>query len=428
MSTPLVITAQVAIPTQPKERIPTLDILRALGLLGVLVMNMQAFSEPLFVPQKLAELWPAWWDRASLWGTDAFFSGKFNSLFSFLFGIGFSIQMERLAGRGAKATLVYLRRLFWLFVFGVVHALLIWSGDILMMYAQLGLVLLLIRKIPYKVIIVLLVFALMLPILAGIYFVATATPESIEKDRTEITALAAAERNAYAEGGWREGFETRLRTQVFIYTYTPYYLVAYPEIIFTMLLGFYVGRKLYIQQANERREFICKVWRWTLAIGVSSAIGFAVADLFVDPFTPSPISVVSEALYTLARPALMLFYATTVIRLYWTESGRRWLYPLTYAGRMPLTNYLMQSVICTLIFYNYGLGFFGKTGPAVWLVMAFVIFSVQVAVSQWWFGRFRFGPAEWLWRGLTYLKAPRMRADGSIVLAASDVNPGKNIH
>lgn len=121
------------------------------------------------------------------------------------------------------------------------------------------------------------------------------------------------------------------------------------------------------------------------------------------------MSMISMAPYTLARPALMVFYAATVIWLYWTERVKRWLDPLTYAGRMPLTNYLMQSVICTLVFYNYGLGLYGKTGPGVWLVLAFAIFGLQVVASQWWFRRFRFGPGEWLWRALTYLKAPRMR-------------------
>jgi uncharacterized protein len=421
-----VAAANAVIPTQPKERIATLDILRALGLLGILVMNMPAFSEPLFVPQKLAELWPAWWDRASLWVMDAFFAGKFNSLFSFLFGVGFSIQMERLAGRGAKGTPVYLRRLLWLFVFGVVHALLIWSGDILHLYAQLGLVLLVIRKAPDKVMLALLALALLLPTMAGVYFAATATPESIEKDRAEITALAAAERDAYGDGAWREGNVVRLRSQIFMYSDPRPFLFGYPQLILTMLLGFHVGRKLYIQQADERREFIRKVWRWTLAIGTSSAIGFAVVDLFVEPFTPSPLNVLSVALYSLARPALMLFYAATAIRLYWSAWGKRWLYPLTYAGRMPLTNYLMQSVVCTLIFYNYGLGLYGKLGPAVWLMLAFLIFGIQVVASQWWFKRFRFGPAEWLWRVLTYLKAPRMRlADGSVALPASDGNPDR---
>jgi uncharacterized protein len=178
-----------ALPTQPKERIAIIDIVRAFALLGILVMNMAAFSEPIFRTGRLEEAWPAWWDRAAVWIADAFFSGKFNSLFSFLFGVGFAIQMRRLSERGARAALVYLRRLLWLFVFGVGHALLIWNGDILHLYAVLGFLLLLIRKAPDKVIAAMILAALLLPLGAGLYWGLASTPDSLAAEKAAVAQL-----------------------------------------------------------------------------------------------------------------------------------------------------------------------------------------------------------------------------------------------
>jgi len=133
----------------------------------------------------------------------------------------------------------------------------------------------------------------------------------------------------------------------------------------------------------------------------------------LEPFKPSPLGVLVSTAYGYQRPALMLFYACAIVLLSLHERWGRILAPLRFTGRMPLTNYLMQSVICTLIFYGYGLGFYERVGPTLCLVLAFVIFPVQVLTSIWWFRHFRFGPAEWLWRMLTYGAAPKMLLEPS---------------
>jgi uncharacterized protein len=127
--------------------------------------------------------------------------------------------------------------------------------------------------------------------------------------------------------------------------------------------------------------------------------------------------VVRLVLYALNRPILCAFYMGAVVLLAQRPVWRIAMSPLASVGRMALTNYLMQSVIATTIFYGYAGGLFYRIGPAVGILIALAIYAVQVTYSAWWMARFRFGPMEWLWRTLTYGKAPAMLAPAAPPLA-----------
>jgi uncharacterized protein len=114
-----------------------------------------------------------------------------------------------------------------------------------------------------------------------------------------------------------------------------------------------------------------------------------------------------------AAPALALFYASTILLLTQREAWRRRLAPLAAVGRMALSNYLLQSLVCTTIFYSYGLALFDKVGPALGLLLTVAIFLVQVPLSVWWLRRFQFGPVEWLWRSLTYWRVQPLRVSAT---------------
>ena len=173
-------TPQAAAPIPTDERIEVLDTIRGFALLGIFIMNMPAFNTSLFLGFDEA-MWPHWWDRGTETVRDVIFSGKFNSMFSMLFAIGFTIQLGRLEAREPeRATRIYLRRLFWLFVFGVVHACVFWAGDVLHMYALLGLLLLALRRVPDRAIVALIVLCLLYPTILGIIRMATAKPEDIQ--------------------------------------------------------------------------------------------------------------------------------------------------------------------------------------------------------------------------------------------------------
>jgi uncharacterized protein len=117
-----------------------------------------------------------------------------------------------------------------------------------------------------------------------------------------------------------------------------------------------------------------------------------------------PHGVIQPLVYAFGVPALSLFYAAGICLLYGNSSNHKLLRVFSPVGRMALTNYLMQSVICCFIFMNYGLGFFARVGPANLLWIAFVIYTMQAVFSRWWLSRYWFGPMEWLWRSATYKK------------------------
>src|SRR5688572_28967332 len=191
-----------AAPLPAAERIEVLDTIRGCALLGILIMNMPAFNTSLFLGFD-ESLWPQWWDRGTETVRDVMFSGKFNSMFSMLFAIGFTIQLGRLQAREPqRATRIYLRRLFWLFVFGVVHACVFWAGDVLHMYAVLGLVLLALQRAPDRAIVALIVACLLYPAIMGAYRIATSTPEDIQAILAVTQPAISADNAAFGHGNF----------------------------------------------------------------------------------------------------------------------------------------------------------------------------------------------------------------------------------
>lgn len=391
---------QAPAPVAPADRIEALDILRAFALLGILVMNLPAMYAVHWSLQTPEMRWPAWYDRAALWAMSCFFSGKFNSLFSFLFGVGFTIQMERLETKTGDAAGVYGRRLLLLFVFGVLHATLIWSGDVLHVYAILGAILLLVRRVSDRTLRGLIVAALLFPTAYSAYRLAAATPEGLAADKARIERLHDETEQAYMHGTYADTVRARIADVTRGWYGSPRIVLAYDLFLATFLLGLYAGRNRHIQRADDR--FVRSVQRWSFGVGLGCALIFSVIQPRLEPLKPSLLGMVAMTAFSWQRPALMLFYAATILRLVRSQRWGGWLRELRFAGRMPLTNYIAQSVIGTMIFYPYGLGFFNRCGPAAGLALAFAIFPLQVLWSRWWFARFQFGPLEWVWRSLTY--------------------------
>jgi uncharacterized protein len=395
-------------PVQPRERIAALDILRAFALLGILVMNMPSFFSTFWSTEMPEARWPAWYDRSAIWVMGCFFSGKFNSLFSFLFGIGFTIQLERLFARSPHPVAIYLRRLGVLLLFGIMHALFLWTGDVLHMYAILGALLVLMRRLPDKAIGGIIVLGLLFPTIMSTWFLFYYGAKQEQEDRSTVARMEQMTRQGYGSGTWMEATRTRAAEMKEIYS-DPRSLSFLPSLFLTILLGFYTGRKRLIQESRERLAFVRKVQWWSFGLGIACAVLFSALRPLIVPFKPSVINVIVSTAYSWQRPALMLFYASTIVVLTYSPRWGRYLAALAPAGRMPLTNYLMQSVICTTIFYGYGFGLFEKIGPAVGFGLSFVIYGIQIVYSRWWLSNFQFGPAEWLWRYLTYGIALPMR-------------------
>jgi uncharacterized protein len=398
-------------PTSPAERILTLDIIRGFALLGIFVMNVPYMSASFHAGADGAVLWPAWWDQAAERIRDVLFDGKFNSLFSFLFAIGFTIQLDRLEQRQPGSfRSIYVRRILLLFAFGLIHSCLIWAGDVLHVYALFGLALLLMRGCADRTIVGVMGMCLLFPGFVSALSLLTRSSEDVAHRVAIEQAREVSNNAAFGNGSFLDAALESTRETILFYTDPSTLLFTfwfYVTIATTMMLGLLAGRHRWIQQADGNLPLVRRVQWWSLLVGVGSGVIVTIGNVILDPFVPSPLKILTSTCYSVARVSLMVFYVATIVRLAANGNWRRRLLPIAAAGRMPLTNYLMQSLIGTFIFYGWGLGLWGEVGYALQLVLAFaVFFLIQVPLSVWWFRHFSYGPMEYLWRLLTYLRRP----------------------
>lgn len=408
-------------PVDAGQRSTLLDSLRGVALIGILVANMVAFigfsflddaqsaALPLGALDDLAELLIEW-----------LVVGKFYSIFSLLFGIGFAIQLGRLEARG-EGVPRYLRRLAVLFLIGLAHIFLFWLGDIVALYALMGAVLLLFRRLSDRALIVWAIALWLVPVAwsgmihlgglrpaAPIYALGEQTlvafgidisrgPLPDYRDRNFIEALALRPGEAYF----------RLGDLV--------YQMRFAKVLAMFLIGLWVGRRALYADLDRYAPLLRRTAWIGIGVGLPLAAVRAVLTLTADD--DRMLMFVAELFYVLSTPALALGYAAGFALLW--RSGKRWLFDWAApAGRMALTNYLMQTILNSLIFYGWGFGLIGTLGLVFVFPLAAAIFAIQVAYSAKWLARFRFGPVEWLWRSLTYGKAQPMRIAAPATLTA----------
>jgi uncharacterized protein len=210
-------------------------------------------------------------------------------------------------------------------------------------------------------------------------------------------------RRAFADGTFSEIFRQRLTNLLFLYQFSLFYL---PIILAMFLIGQAAARRGVLREVGSHRALWRRVVLWGALIGLSGNLLFFLSAEVQIEMSNAYWIVLAAVGMSFGAPALSLVYVAGLTLLF--ESGR-WrdrLSVLAPVGRMALTNYLAQSLICTTIFYSYGLGLFGTMGPAAGLLLTLVIFLAQIFWSRWWLGRFRFGPVEWIWRRLTYGRIP----------------------
>jgi len=416
-------TEPAALPTPPEplrpvslsERVDTIDILRGLALFGILAANIRGFSGPPITYLAPHLFWTALHDRIAQAFVDAFIQGKFITIFAFLFGVGFAVQFERASARGAKFGWTYSRRLFVLLLFGLVHGLLIWFGDILLMYALDGFLLLLFRKRRDKTLVIWAVILLsIMPLMMTGAFIATQFGAKLPNLKPSAAEIAKAA-DVYANGTWLEIQKQRMPDAV-KHNWAFFPAIA-AQILGLFLLGILAWRKRFFHPTpGSLPRYRATMW-WGLVVGVTGNVAITIVRFF-DP-SPMPTTWPKFSMllvYAISALALSLGYVCLVIVICQDERWRIRLRRFGAVGRTALTNYLLQSVIGTLIFYNYGLGFFGA-GPAVLLPLTFLIFAAQLYASFWWLARYRFGPVEWLWRRLTYKGPLPMRRETTIAAA-----------
>lgn len=404
-------------PVAITERAGILDALRGFAILGIFLDNIVSFTGYSFYSMAQREALPTFYTDGALGFLEfTFVHGKFYSLFSLLFGIGFSIILVRNRERGVNPLKVFYRRLLILFVIGSIHLFLLWEGDILLLYALVGCLLPLFINCSDKALLRWAVVLILSPILIDLVKVLFNTHtsaylqnlgDSIDKqygiphDDT-ISAYLFKPGSGWAE--WRNW-----QASSWVYRFS--YLIEsnrIPKVLGMFILGLYAGRKMIFANLAEHAGTFRKMRNWGFGLGIPFSIIATFSEFILEP-VPKPMGLINTTAYALGVVPLSLAYVATIC-LFWirTNGQNRWRV-LMPVGRMALTNYLMQTVISITLFYGVGLGLGYHLAPSFSIPMVFVIYAVQIVYSNWWFKYFNYGPMEWIWRQLTYGKRLPLR-------------------
>jgi uncharacterized protein len=406
----------------PARRIATLDIVRGIAVMGILAMNIVAFAMPFQAymnPMAYGMEGPA--DLASWAFSFVLIDGKMRGLFSFLFGASTLLVIERAEASGQSSTRIHYARMAWLLVFGLIHFYFIWFGDILSLYALVGLVLFFFRGMSVRALIVsgiafVLVQTLVFALLGGgAMFLSSqaglpnADPEMVrqwhemQEGFAPLAGPALTGKLALFHGPWTGLVESRLIDQMFA-PFTGVLLFGW-ETLGYMLFGMAALRSGFF-----RGEWPAARYRkWALTgFGIGVPVYALLAWILVrDNFSIPMIFVVAMAATTPFRPLMIVAIAALVILL--TRRGGGLVPRIAAAGRAAFTNYLGTSILMTTLFYGYGLGFYGTMSRIeLWLVVV-AMWALMLLWSKPWLDRFNYGPFEWLWRSLARMELQPMR-------------------
>jgi uncharacterized protein len=383
-------------PVARRQRIAAVDVLRGFALLGVVVVNTQAFAGP--PPPPLAA------DRVVAWLVAWLFTAMSYSLFSLLFGLGFTIQMERAEGRGQDFGAFFRRRCAVLFAIGVAHAVLLFEGDILTLYAVLGIVLLSFRERSQAAVIrwaVALVAVAVGINLLGAVATLGSPPEQ------QGGGLLGPENPAYRTLSYLDDIPARIAPAVS--QALGQLVLGFPNVFSMFLLGLYLGRRGVFGDVEGNVRVFRSLRRWGLLLGLPLNAVSATLTVLVAGTWPSALWL-GEAVQAAGAPLLMLGYLGSVVLLLRsagpvaTVLGR-----LAPVGQISLTCYLSSSLLLNLAYYGFGLALYGRTGAAQNLAVSAVVYLLLVLGANLYAGHFRYGPVEWLWRSLSYGRRQPMR-------------------
>lgn len=392
-------------------RFAELDMMRGLALLGIIIANMPLYSSPyLYLNMLELEWWTAPGDQIAKDLIYIFVDYKFISIFSFLFGAGFVIFHQRAEQSGRKGRVLYIKRLFVLLLIGVLHGYFIWFGDILLVYAVLGFALLAFYRRKLNTLLYGAFGFLLIPAawIAAHTFAPGLVPWGLPTGPSTDEALRLLHDSAaiYSSGTYGEMFRQRLADLSHLQNSS---LLTIPLTFAMFLLGAYAWQKGWMQSPDIHTAAIRTIWRWSGCIGLMF-LAFQLWLYHTVDAGQSGFNTAHWAGILIAGPAVGLFYMASLLLLIRRRFWRWLLTPLQDAGRMALTNYLLQSIVCTFLFYSYGLGWYGQIAPSSGIALSLLIFAAQVWGSRLWLRRFRFGPAEWIWRSLTYgIRQPMKR-------------------
>lgn len=379
------------------QRVEAIDAVRGFALFGILLVNMVFFQFGTSADEKITSIFAA--DKGANWFIHFFGSGNFVSLFSFLFGISIIMLQNSVLKKEQRFFPIYTRRIILLLILGYLHVTFIWIGDILFSYALMGIFLtIFINRKPKT----LLIWFFILLVLKMVM----AYPQESTADQFEDFApYIEKTQRIHETGSYIDHVIFRATENPFQYLDLPFSgplatIFIFSTMILAMapifLLGMYVAKKSWLFQIEEHLPFIKKTW---LLTGIFS-FTIKITALLIE----HPVLIMLKD--SLTPITMALFYATSIILLVHAKKAPRLFKHMASMGKMSVTNYLMQSIIATTIFYAYGFGLFGKLGVFVGIVLTIVIYAVQLFASTYWLKKFHMGPVEYIWRFGTYWKRP----------------------
>lgn len=394
------------------DRSQLLDALRGFALFGVVWSNYAVFSYWVFMdPAVKATLPGSGLDGVLGFFHAVFIDGKFYSIFSLLFGIGFGFFLTK----GAEGLKRFYLRILILLLIGWLHLRYLWAGDILFLYALLGLLLPLFRNLSERLLLGLAAVLILCPIAVDAVVVLTESRIDPVKPLERLLEARDAELGyttfdamlAVPDGGWREFLIQNDRTWLFRFEHLVMTNRA-PKVLGLFLLGLWVARRKLFVDPSTHTALLRRICIGGFALGLPFNVLMWWSHEHL-PGMDDPMALVSTAAYALGVVPLAMAFASGFALLWINEGWRQRLLALAPMGRMALTNYLMQTFIALALFTGMGLGLGTRSSAVMFEVMALAVFIMQIFWSKWWLRRFRFGPFEWAWRCLTYGKVLPMR-------------------
>ncbi|QSE98366.1 DUF418 domain-containing protein [Fulvivirga lutea] len=399
---------KVAAPIAEADRIEILDILRGFALFGILIMNIINFSGYDFASDATKSSFSTYRiDQHLLNLARMFFEGKFYAIFSILFGIGFSIIMMRLKSKTSNWKALFYRRLLILALIGYIHLQFLWAGDILLVYALMGFLLPLFANYTDRN---LLIVSVSLLVLAIVIHVFVAITGFMPGQWLENIGLMIDSRNGIPEDeswrtylfnsahGWQEFWKWNVPGPLFRFSD----LInsnRFFKILSLFLLGYYIGRRQFALYLEADRLIIKKITIYGFLMGIPSNLAYVY--FYNDGIQlPEPLGLLDSVFQIVGGFSLGLAIMGGLTIAYF--NGHKWLMWFAPMGKMALTNYLMQTIICIGLFYCIAFALGGKMGLTYIYLITVGIILFQMLYSKVWLKYYRYGPMEWLWRKLTY--------------------------
>lgn len=408
-------------PVAATERIAVLDVLRGFAVLGILVMNVGSFAMVFAAySNPTADGDFTGLNRWMFYANYLVANQKFMTLFSILFGAGVVLMTGRAAARSGRSAALHYRRMLWLVLIGLVHAYALWYGDILVLYGVCGLWVFLLRRVRPSRLATLAVVLLLVPVGVSVVFGVTVPSwpaDEVAGMRAEWQPDAATvgEEIAVYRGGWAGQMAHRVPTAVKFQT------------LFTLLFSLWragglmlLGMALFkwgVLSGERSKRFFQQLAVLGLGLGFP-LVAYGLYRHVAAGWSFRYSMFFGELYNYVGSVAVCLGYiglVTLAGRWRWVEHAAR---PLAAVGQMALSNYLLQTVLCTTIFYGHGLGLFGRVDRTGQLALVVAVWAVELIASPLWLRAFRFGPVEWLWRSLTYGKLQPMRRAGVVGLGS----------